>query len=54
MTTTDILDCFNLKVCKPNRVLSNDQEILDMIKFCIGVSEAFRDFDNLKEESEET
>ena len=53
MTTTDILDCFHLKVCKPSRVLANDQEILDMIKFCIGASGAFRDFDNLKEEGDE-
>ena len=49
MTTKDILDCFGLKVFKPNRVLANDQEILDMIKFCIGASGVFKDFDKLTE-----
>ena len=49
MTTKDILDCFGLEVYKPNRVLANDQEILDMIKFCIGASRMFADFERITE-----
>ena len=49
MTTTDILDCFHLKVFMPSRVLANDQEILDTIKSCIGMSRMFADFEHITE-----
>jgi len=49
MTTKDILDCFGLEVYKPNRVLANDQEILNMIEFCIYASRVFKDFDKITE-----
>ena len=41
MTTKEIEQAFDISNMLPNRVLKDDAEILQFIKHCVGISEAF-------------
>ena len=43
MTTQQIFDAFGLKTSAPIRTLKNDQEILELVDFCVSASKAFQD-----------
>ena len=43
MTTKEIEQVFDISNMLPNRVLKNDAEILQFVKHCVGISNAFTD-----------
>ena len=43
MTTKEIEQVFDISNMLPNRVLKDDAEILQFIKHCVGISNAFTD-----------
>ena len=43
MTTKEIEQAFGISNMLPNRVLKDDAEILQFVKHCVGISNAFTD-----------
>lgn len=54
MTTKEIEQVFDIHNFSPCRVLKNDAEILDYIKNCVGIIEAFQDIRYVRRETIDT